>query len=364
VVARKSSHRRKGPSRGSSRSSARRPLRLALVGCGGMGWHHASQLAVMPEVQAVALCDIVKSKSERFCKGLFQPRGSKPAIYTDFETMLARESLDAVVLVTPHTLHYPHARAALRAGLHVLSEKPMVTSSEHARELVALAEAKDRLLAVAFQAPVSGEFAYIRELIRRGDLGRLELIDAHVAQPWKRVCSGTWRHDPKLSGGGQLYDSGAHMLNGMMWLVDTPVKRVFAVADYCGMPVDINATVSVLFENGCLGSVACLGNATMQGDTGITLFAEQATIKTGIWGEKLEHFDKAGEKVKYPYVPHPTVPPLRNFVNAILGNDTLRCPGRYGILLAELMDAIYGSIESGMPVEVRHRVKPAKPVSA
>ena len=115
------------------------------------------------------------------------------------------------------------------------------------------------------------------------------------------------------------------------------------------------ALVSVLFENGCLGSVACAGNATMSCESGVTLFAEKATIKTGIWGEKLEHYDAAGDRVKYPYVPYETVAPERNFVDALLGRDELRCPAYYGVLLAELMDAIYESIETGMPVDVKHR---------
>ncbi len=339
---------------GKSRVSASRRLRFALVGCGGMGQYHARQIPDIPEIEVVALCDIVKSKCLHFCKEFFGPKGFKPAVYTDFYKMIARESLDAVLLVTPHTLHYPHAKAALLKGLHVLSEKPMVTNTAHARELVDLAEARNRLLAVAFQAPVSGEFAYIADLIHSGAIGKIELVDAHVAQQWKTFTQGTWRQDPKLSGGGQLYDSGAHMLNAMMWLVNSPVKRVFAIADYEGTKVDINATVSVLFENGCLGSLACLGNSSMRGDTSVTLFATQATIRTGIWGEKLEHFDKAGDKVPYPYVPYKTVPPERNFVDAILGRDTLRCPGRYGILLAELMDAIYESIATGRPVDVQH----------
>ncbi|HPD32611.1 MAG TPA: Gfo/Idh/MocA family oxidoreductase [Phycisphaerae bacterium] len=331
-----------------------RRLRLALVGCGGMGQHHARSLLGISEVQVVALCDIIKSRCLSFCKQFFGPKGFKPSVYTDFYKMIARESLDAVLLVTPHALHYPHAKAALQKGIHVLSEKPMVTDAAQARELVALAESRQRLLAIAFQAPVSAEFAYIAELIRSGTLGRIELVDAHVAQRWKTFTKGTWRQDPKLSGGGQLYDSGAHMFNAMMWLVNSPVKRVFAMADRCGTKVDINGTVSLVFENGCLGSVACSGNATVPGDTGVTLFATEGTIKTGIWGEKLEHFDKAGNKILYPYVPYKTVPPERNFVDAILGRDTLRCPGRYGILLAELMDAIYESIKTGHPVDVRH----------
>lgn len=340
-------------------SSGSKRFRFAVVGCGGMGQYHMPRMLDIPELEIVALCDIVKTKMRDCQKRFFGPAKLEPAQYADYDQMLSREKLDAVLLVTPHTTHYPQARAALKAGINVLSEKPMVTGSEEARDLVALADERGLRLGVAFQSASSGEFAYIKNLIRRGDLGGLQVIDVRVAQPWKRLASGTWRADPKHSGGGQLYDSGAHMLNAMIYLVDSPVKRVFALTDNRGMRVDIDGTASVLFENGCLGSISCAGNATVGMDSGVTLYAEKGTIKTGIYGEKLEHFDEQGERVKYPYVPYATVSPVRNFVDALMGNDDVRCPGRYGVLLAELMDAIYESAETGQPVDVKHRMRPA-----
>ena len=345
-------NRKPGAKTRSARPKTR--LRVAIVGCGGMGAHHALNLFDIPEVRVTALCDVAKSKMNRYVKKFFAPRDVKPALYADYGKMLAAETLDAVSIVTPHTTHYPQARAALEAGLHVLSEKPIVTNTEHARELVTLAARKKRVLAIAFQAPVTPEFAYAANIIRRGELGPLQIVNTFVAQDWFRPMVGTWRQDPKHSGGGQLYDSGAHMLNSMMWLVDSPVKRVFAIVDNCGTKVDINGTVSVLFENGCLGSVACVANTTLPIDSGLTLYGTKGTIKTGIWGESLEHYDATGQRVRYPFVPYEPLTPQRNFVDAILGHDELRCPGRFGILLAELMDAVYESVATGLPVDVKH----------
>jgi predicted dehydrogenase len=323
-----------------------------------MGRYHAHSMLDIPEIQVVALCDKIKSRAQAFRKELFAPRGFAPQVYADHRTMLTRESPDMVVLVTPHAVHYEQIRDSLNAGAHVLSEKPMVTSSEHAREVVALAEEKDRLLGIAFQATMSAEFAYLANVIRRGDLGELQLVDTFVAQDWLQLTAGTWRHNPKMSGGGEMYDSGAHMLNAMLWLVDSPVKRVFALVDNCGTKVDINGTVSVQFANGCLASVACAGNASSPTESGMVIYGSRGTVKTGVWGAGLEHFNEKKEKVRYPFVPYESMIPDRNFVDTIRGNDRLRCPGRFGVLLAELMDAIYESVETGLPVEVRHRMKP------
>ncbi len=336
------------------RSSDRAPrLRFALVGCGGMGRTHMRHLLEIPEVEAAALCDTAKGRVQRYVKEFF-PRGTgRPAVYTDYERLLSSERLDAVVLVTPHAEHFPQARAALEAGLHVLVEKPMVTNAEHARDLVRLAERKERLLGIAFQGPVSAEFAYISNLIRRGDLGELQSAVGYVAQDWMSLSRGTWRQNPKLSGGGMTFDTGAHLLNAALWLVDSPVRRVAATLDRLGSKVDINATIAIRFENGCLASLSCAGNACGPIDSLLAIYGTKGTVKTGAWGGALEHVDAAHEQVRYPYMPYATVSPHRNFVDAIRGHDALRCPPAYGVLLAELMEAVFESAETGRAVEVR-----------
>lgn len=334
-------------------------LRVALVGCGGMGNVHARHFALIPEVRVVALCDVVKDKMQRYLREHYASAKPRPATFTSYDRMLQSVDLDAVALVTPHALHHPQTRAALEAGLHVLVEKPMVTSAEHAREIVALAERAKRTVAIAFQAPCSREFAYMRSVLRREGIGRLEMVIAWFAQHWKQPTARSWRHDPKLAGGGALYDTGAHMLNAMMWLVDNPVRRVQAVLDNSGTPVDVNGTVSVTFANGCIASVGCAGNALGRIESGIAVYGTRGILSSGIWGGMLKHVDADGRDVSYPVVPYEELTPQKNFVSAILGHDEVRCPPRYGVLLAELMDAIYESARTGLPADVQHRMTPA-----
>lgn len=340
--------------------SNRKKFKIAQVGCGAMGHVQAKAWLECPEVEIVALCDTSQANLKRIIDEKFAPAGVQPRIYEDYDQLLAKEKLDAVALITPHVFHFDQIRKALEKGLDVLTDKPMVTDSEQARQLVELAARRKKLLSIAYQAPVSAEFPYIKNLIRRGELGTIQVIDTYVAQDWFMPLIGTWRQDPEIAGGGMLYDSGAHMMNAMMWLLENPIKRVFAMVDNCGSKVEINGTVSILFENGCHASVACVGNARLLMDSGITIYGTKGTIRTGIWGGFLEHNDEHYDLVKYPYVPYPPITPQRDFVDALLGRDKLRCPGKYGILLAELMDAIYESIETGQPVDVKHRDKPLK----
>jgi len=317
-----------------------------------MGRVHARHLLDIPDIEIVAICDIRRKQLTAYQKKFFTPIKAKPTAYTDYSRMLAKEKLDAVLLVTPHVAHYTQCRNGLEAGLHVLCEKPLVINVEHARELVALAKRRKRLLGIAFQAPVSPEYAYIRDVLRRGDLGHIEMIDAFVAQGWLDLTRNTWRQKPKQSGGGQLYDSGAHLFNGMLWLIDSPIERVFAMVDNCGTPVDINGTVSIRFTNGILASVAVPGNARGPCETGLHIYGSKGTIKTGIWGLELKHYDRNNQRIPYPFVPYEPLTPTQNFIDAVRGNDTLRCPPEMGIRLAEFMEAIYKSVRTQMPVNI------------
>src|ERR1051326_153566 len=130
-------------------------INLALVGCGGMANWHASQLKLIPEANVVALCDTLEAKTKTFKEKYF-PDAKQ---YDSYEDLLERppRHLDAVVLVTPHTLHYPQAKAALERGLHVLVEKPMVTSSDHAYDLWRTAKRTGKHLAITFQSPYTPE---------------------------------------------------------------------------------------------------------------------------------------------------------------------------------------------------------------
>jgi len=329
-------------------------IRLAIIGCGGFVRSHVRAINEhVPEVRIVGLCDAVRSNAERLRKEYLPRR--RAGIYTDHRKMLAEAEPDAVIVATPHTLHFRHCFDAISAGAHVLVEKPMVTNSTHARRLVAKAQRAKRTLQIAIQGTYTDTFAYARRLIRDGTMGPLQLVTGITVQGWERLSRGTWRQDPKLSGGGQLYDSSAHVLSAMMFLVDSPVREVFCWADNKDAPVDVNAVGCLRFDNGCMGTITSGGDCAAW-QTHLILQGTAAMMAMSPHGG---NFRVQGEKLPRPItrVPRgwkiPTVTPVRNFADVILGRAEPRCDGRLGIRLADLMDGLYESIRTGRPVKVK-----------
>ena len=143
---------------------------FALVGCGGMANWHAQQMVKIPDIKMVALCDTVPGATKAFKDKYF----NDAAEFDSYEKLLEKPpaKLDAVLLVTPHTLHYQQSKAALERGINVMVEKPMVTSSAHAYDLWDTVKKTKKLLGITFQAPYSQEFGY---LAKERDAGRLAL---------------------------------------------------------------------------------------------------------------------------------------------------------------------------------------------
>ena len=112
-------------------------LRVAMVGTGGFAGSHAGVLKDNPDVEIVAGCDVSEEIVNGFWDRRLEGYEPRPAVFTDAAKMYAEIKPDAVVICTPHTLHYEQGMQALDAGLHVLMEKPMVTNAAHARELKA-----------------------------------------------------------------------------------------------------------------------------------------------------------------------------------------------------------------------------------
>lgn len=328
-------------------------VNVAIVGCGGMCDHwHAPELKKIAEVKVVAVCDTDPARTKLFREKHF----ADAAAFESLEAMLKDRpaALDAVVISSPHTLHYGQSKAALEAGLHVLVEKPMVTRSEHAYDLWRTVKRTGRKLAITFQAPYSAEYQYIRKLRDAGELGKVQIIQGWLAQGWLKATAGSWRQKPELSGGGQMYDSGAHVLNAIMWLMNDPVVEVACLADNCGSPVDINGVAMLKFQNGALGSVAIGGNSPGW-NTRLSIQTDRMQVITAPHGGMLEVHGDPGRK--YPHVPVDPSPgaftPHRNFINAVLGKEELVAPVRYGVLLSALMDALYESAEKGTVVKVK-----------
>jgi predicted dehydrogenase len=326
-------------------------VRIGIIGCGGMSRHHGRMFTTQtPDVEVVGLCDTHPQNLARYQREIFEPLGHKPPTFADYRELLAQEKPDGVVIVTPHAHHFEQAMASLDAGAHVLVEKPMVVKSEHARQLIARAAKVKRTVSVAFPGPYSAEFAYIRSLIAQGELGDIILLNAMVSQKWLKPTSGTWRQDPALSGGGQAYDSGAHMFNALVYLHGLKPVEVFAWCDNRGAAVDITTVATIKYEGGGMAT-ATVGGADVSFCESLYLSGTQGSIRTGIYGGRLEHWDAKGQLIKYPPVPDVTGM-HRNFVGCIRGKAESPSPPLWGLRQSLLMDALYESARTGRPAQV------------
>ncbi len=323
-------------------------LKLAIIGCGNMASGHARHLQACPDVDLVGLCDVSEQIADGFIEANLADCDPRPGTFTQTSSLYDETAPDGVFVITPHTFHFANCVEALDRGCHVFAEKPMVTSAPDAHALKEKVDQTGRILVIGYNTPCTPEFDYLRRQIRDKAFGRLELISGYVVQDWMNPTMGKWRQDPSLSGGGQAYDTGAHLLNSLCWSVESNVAEVHAFLDNHGTPVDVNGTINIRFDNGVLAAIVIGGNCPS--NAGYLMYAfEGGKIAVDGWsGSWIEVHDAYG-RVKYPPIVGQPQSPAENFVDAILGRSEPRTNVVNGVIQSELMDAIYESARTGKP---------------
>lgn len=330
-------------------------IRFGIIGTGAMATGHARRIHNHKDAELAALCDVEIGHIQAFLERAFPPdqaeKGPSPRMFESCGDMFEEAELDAVLIATPHTMHFEHGMQALAANCHVYMEKPMVTHTKQACALSKEAALRNRILVVGFNSPCTPAFFALREAIRSNRLGKLELVSGYLSQGWMKATLGTWRQNPELSGGGQAYDSGAHLLNSLVWSVESAPALVSAFLDFHGTPVDVNSAINIRFQNGVLASIAIGGNCPRDASHLAYMFEEGKIDVDGWCGTWLKAW-KGSEEVQLPGLEAPKTDCLSNFVDAILGRAEPRTSPQNGINQSALMDAIYESASSGSIVTV------------
>ena len=328
-------------------------IRVAMHGCGNIMNKHAGQSKDIPGVEIVGLCDVSEASMDRLIERSLGHLPTPPPKFADPAEMYAQTGPDAVVIASPHTLHFEHALMALEHGCHILMEKPMVTELGQAVDLEQRVTNAGRTFCIAYNTPCSAELYTLREYVRNQTFGKLKMVCVDLSQNWYRGTLGSWRQDPSLSGGGQLYDSGAHPLCSLIWTVESDVDEAYAHIDRLDSPVDINGTATVRFTNGVFAAIAIAGEGP-NGTHGTWIF-EQARIEMNPWManfieiKTLPTPGERGDRIKYPQMLGADGQPMSNFIAAIRGEDEPRTTPRNGVQHSQLMDALYRSAETGQP---------------
>lgn len=321
-------------------------LSIGFIGAGGISIRHYRDLMATKRARVTAITEPSDAALIRLHTHF--PEAKDLPRYTDYRDMLEGETLDGVVIMSPHVYHYEQIVACLKRGIHVLTEKPMVNSVKHAHAVIARAEEAGRILMIAYQRHCEPVFRYMREVITRGQLGAVQYVQAVQAQEWLRLTRGTWRQDKAVSGGGQLNDSGSHLIDIIMWVTGLRIREVYARSDGFDAPVDVNTTLTMVFDNGALGSMAIIGNAPAWREDHSIVGTNGALY---LRNEMLEHIDAKGRprRVKLP-TQRETVD--ANFVNTILGKSPCQVPPACGLRTIEVTEAAWMSAERGKPVTV------------
>jgi scyllo-inositol 2-dehydrogenase (NADP+) len=195
--------------------------RVALIGYGiGGAVFHA------PLVNAVAGLELtaIVTRSEQKIE---QVRRDFPAVKilpTAEEIFANAQDYDLVIVTSPNRYHFPQAKAALEAGLHVVIDKPMATNSEHCRELIALAKKQNKVLTVFQNRRLDGDFLTVKKIIDEDLLGPIVRFESRFERYRPEPKPGAWRElGSQEDGGGLLFDLGTHLIDQACHLFGRPI---------------------------------------------------------------------------------------------------------------------------------------------
>jgi len=330
------------------------PVRVGLIGVGGMARYHIRQLLKMQSTtRIVALCEPSEAMALEAAKVFVEVGVPPPPNQPDWGKFIDEygSELDAVFIVTPHALHHDQTKTCLEAGIDVLLEKPMVMTAAEAHSLIETRDRTGRLLVVAFQGSLSPQVRFASRLLRSNEFGRILSISGIVWQNWGSNTVNTWRQNPALSGGGFLFDTGAHLLNTVADLAGEDFSEVAAWFDHNGRPVETLAVAMGRLASGGFVTFHGCGETIPSCASEIRVFCEKAILHTGIWGETLA-VQYTGDEPPAPIPVPPSMGVWEQFLAVRSGRIPNPSPPEVGLRMARLWDAIRASAaNNGMPVK-------------
>ncbi len=353
-------------------------IRVGVVGLGYAGSTHMKAFAQNPAAQLVA---IAGKEADRLVDLSKEYGVEKTA--EDWEALVADSSLDAISIATPNALHHPIAVAALNSGKHVFCEKPLSITAQQAREMVAAAEANNRILEVAFNYRRRQDIGMAHDLVSQGKLGRVY----HSRISWKRRAGipglTSWFTSQALAGGGAAIDLGPHIIDSLLYILGEPrvssVSAVmhgelgragygamdsarqmqgtgaFEVEDLCSAILRLEDGSSVALE------ITWASHAVDDEDISFELLGVNQGLRIFIPRYASEDtltmfYDEGGQhlsntpRLTSTSTGHMEV--VREFVEHIVSGDFKAHTGKYALHRTEILDGLYRSARQGEEVKL------------
>ncbi|WLR61472.1 Gfo/Idh/MocA family protein [Guptibacillus hwajinpoensis] len=337
-------------------------LKVAVIGCGSIARRrHLPEYNAEENVEIVAVCDVVKERAEEMVS-LYGGTA-----YTDYLTLLEDDEIDAVSVCLPNALHAPVSIAALKAGKHVLCEKPMATSIEEAKAMNEAAEINGKKLMIAHNQRFVASHVKAKELIERGEIGKIYSFRTTFGHPgperWSIDGADSWFFDKERAFIGAMGDLGVHKSDLMRYLLGEIVEVGAFVETKAkdNTDVDDNAVCILKTETGVIGTLAASWSYVSGGDNSTVIYGENAVLRLE---DDPKHSlvvqYKNGDVVKYELQKiqtneaggQQTTHVVENFVECIVNNTVPAVSGEEGMKSLQVILAALEANETKRVVEV------------
>ena len=332
--------------------------KVGVIGCGRISPFHGMPVRALENAEVVACCDIRRKKA-RAKRDLFGCH----KYYLDYQDMLAEEEINVVHVCTPHFLHPPMAMDAMRAGCHVMTEKPMAIRLEDAEAMVACAEENNVKLGVIFQNRYNAGAVLIKNALELGGLGRIRSAKAVLTwyRPSGYYSRSDWKGTWDGEGGGVVIDQAIHTLDLIRWFIDDDIEYVDARIEnreHATIEVEDVAEGIVKFRRGVLASFWAMNyhsyDATVQIElhcrNGIaTLEGEEAHVR---YHDGREFVAKPNPQEVFDYGGGPSywgtshVKQIQDFYDALDHDESPEIDGAEALKTQQMICAIYESGKS------------------
>ena len=339
-----------------------RKIRIAVVGCGRIAERHFSAIKENSKyLELVGVCD---SDSERLKKTSSELNVTG---YSSLTEMLEKSNADVCSICTPSGVHPEQSIEIVKAGVHVVCEKPMSTRWAQALEMVKEADQAQKYLFIVKQNRFNPTLQLLKNAVDKGRFGRIYMVNVNVF--WTRPQDyydqdkwrGTWEFD-----GGALMNQASHYVDLLQWVAG-PIEEVHTFLGTLARRIEVedSGVVNLKWRSGALGSV----NVTMLTypknlEGSITILGEKGTVKVGgVAVNEIEHWDFADEdpddeKIKEASYAttsvygHGHVKYYENVVQTLRGEAEPYTDGREGLHSLELLIAMYLSARDGKAISL------------
>jgi predicted dehydrogenase len=312
---------------------------------------YIDNLRAIPDVEMIGIADDDTTRGKHFAQ-LFNTR-----LFDSYDDLLAQKP-DGVIVCAENAKHRSLVEMAANAGVHVLCEKPLATSTEDAKAMLNVCEKAGVKLMTAFPMRFSAPILEIKKMIDANGLGQIYAVNS-TNQGGCPVQSRMWFVDKQLAGGGAITDHVVHLGDVLRWYLGSEVTEVYAEANrilYANeSDVETGGLVALTFANGTIATIDCSWSKPSYyptwGGLALDLIGEKGLVNVNAFKQAMTVYSHAAQRPRYAYWGSDANQAMMDdFVAAIRDDRAPSVTGYDGYKAVEIVAAAYRSVESGQPV--------------